>query len=182
MRCPTCFAVSSFRVLLPYFCKNNLFFSLTGTTYMHLAIYKLDFLCLFFSGKQNKKNLRAAQDFIPFWIWRLKARKLAFLERFCIPLDGIFKTKSFSGRVRVLPAASRRWLSTKSVLHLFVGLARLFDSFLVHDEPSSCPGAFRSAHCSSSGRARRWRSGRKRTSSSSHLRSGRRCSLSPPAL
>ena len=42
------------------------------------------------------------------------------LERFCIPFFGIFKTESLSDRVRVRPAASRRWLSTKTVLH-FVG-------------------------------------------------------------
>ena len=39
------------------------------------------------------------------------------IERFCIPFDGIFKTESLSDRVRVRPAASRRWLSTKAVLH-----------------------------------------------------------------
>ena len=36
-----------------------------------------------------------------------------------------------------------------------VGLAGLFDGFVVQDEPSSCPGADGSAHCSSSDRARR---------------------------
>ena len=39
------------------------------------------------------------------------------IERFCIPFYGIFKTESLSDRVRVRPAASRRWLSTKTVLH-----------------------------------------------------------------
>ena len=43
---------------------------------------------------------------------------------------------------------------------------------MVQDEPSSCPGADGSAHCPSSDRARRHRSGRRRTSSSSsHMRS-----------
>ena len=42
------------------------------------------------------------------------------IERFCIPFYGIFKTESLSDQVRVRPAASRRWLSTKTVLH-FVG-------------------------------------------------------------
>ena len=42
------------------------------------------------------------------------------IERFCIQFYGIFKTESLSDRVRVRPVASRRWLSTKTVLH-FVG-------------------------------------------------------------
>ena len=42
---------------------------------------------------------------------------------------------------------------------------------MAQDEPSSCPGGDGSAHCPSSDRARRQRSGRRRTSSSSHMRS-----------
>ena len=49
-------------------------------------------------------------------------------------------------------------------------------SFVVQDEPSSCLGADGSAHRSSFDRAQRQRSGRRRAFSSSHMRSGRRCS------
>ena len=52
--------------------------------------------------------------------WALFSYIPSALERFCIPFYGIFKTESLSDRVRVRPAASRRWLSTKTVLH-FVG-------------------------------------------------------------
>ena len=45
---------------------------------------------------------------------------MLIIERFCIPFYGSFKTESLSDRVRVRPAALRRWLSTKTVLH-FVG-------------------------------------------------------------
>ena len=45
---------------------------------------------------------------------------IEIVERFCIPFYGIFKTESLSDRVRVRPAALRRWLWTKTVLH-FVG-------------------------------------------------------------
>ena len=93
------------------------------------------------------------------------------LERFCIPFYGFFKRESLSDRVRVRPAASRRWLSTKTVLHFGGRFGGLFDGFVVQDEPSSCPGAVGSAHCSSSDCARRQRSGRRRTSSSKSTRS-----------
>ena len=53
-------------------------------------------------------------------VFRLTLRDIRYstLERFCIPFYGIFKTESLSDRVRVRPAASLRWLSTKTVLHI----------------------------------------------------------------
>ena len=106
----------------------------------------------------------------------LLTQKNQTLERFCIPFYGIFKKESLSDWIRVRSAASRRWLSTKTVLHFVGRFGGFVDGFLVQDEPSSCPGAVESAHCSSSDRARRRRSGQRRTYSSSHMRSGRRFS------
>ena len=70
-----------------------------------------------------------APQFLPSWIALSShfplpntlhlSKQFAFfsLERFCIPFYGIFKTESLSDRVRVRSAASRRLLSTKTVLH-----------------------------------------------------------------
>ena len=69
--------------------------------------------CLEYISYSNEKCKKMKTSLV-CWIFGFYTSRL---ERFCIPFYGIFKTESLSDRVRVRPAASRRWLSTKTVLH-----------------------------------------------------------------